>query len=73
MTDIKQVIEAKKAPSENISAPKLRGVFLHQIIKADGTKFIPDEFGYFVPKDLEEVKLCEHYLNTGRLIVVEEE
>lgn len=55
-------------PNDEDDVPEgsYKGIFLHQIIRKDGTVFKPDVFGCFTPETAEEKELCEYYVTVGK-------
>lgn len=60
-------LKKEESPVQTIRKGGYQGVRLMQIIRADGSKFKPDEFGVYYPQSDEEKKLCEYYVKVGRL------
>lgn len=64
--EVAQVEFQKEEPEPLCPEGTYLGLFLHQIVRKDGTYFRPDEFGCFYPKTQEEKDLCEYYVSVGR-------
>ena len=60
------VINVLPADEDDVPEGSYKGIFLHQIIRKDGTVFKPDVFGCFTPETAEEKELCEYYVTVGK-------